>query len=193
MSPLQHYRKLHDGLSNMIESGRLTEAKIPDDYLWLVDSLAKIAGLDTESETPELVSESLSFEAVLTDAEIGQRTLDELMDSLLVTCIEGGSAHWCAGITLNERSEPPVPAAHGEKAGMPWYTVAFRARASMVVSEDEGGYHVLDREEGLKGLHILANRMPHQFQALMASKGASDAEVADCWLQCAVLGEVVYG
>ena len=33
---------LHDGLSDMIEGGRLTEAAIPDDYRWLVDSLAAL-------------------------------------------------------------------------------------------------------------------------------------------------------
>ena len=30
------YGKLHDGLSDMIEGGRLTEADIPDDYKWLI-------------------------------------------------------------------------------------------------------------------------------------------------------------
>ena len=34
------YAKLHDGLSDMIEGGRLSEADIPDDYRWLVESLA---------------------------------------------------------------------------------------------------------------------------------------------------------
>jgi predicted protein tyrosine phosphatase len=33
------YEKLHDGLSDMIEGGRLTEADIPDDYQWLVETL----------------------------------------------------------------------------------------------------------------------------------------------------------
>jgi hypothetical protein len=39
---LTGYRKLHDGLSDMIESGRLTEADCPDDYRWLVESLARL-------------------------------------------------------------------------------------------------------------------------------------------------------
>lgn len=37
------YAELHDGLSDMIESGRLTAADIPDDYEWLVESLAYLA------------------------------------------------------------------------------------------------------------------------------------------------------
>lgn len=38
------YYKLHDGLSDMIEGGRLTEEDIPDDYQWLVETLAALAG-----------------------------------------------------------------------------------------------------------------------------------------------------
>lgn len=39
----ENYEQLHDGLSNMIESGRLTEMDIPEDYTWLVESLAHLA------------------------------------------------------------------------------------------------------------------------------------------------------
>jgi hypothetical protein len=42
---LAAYGKLHDGLSEMIEEGRLREADIPDDYQWLVKQLTHIAGL----------------------------------------------------------------------------------------------------------------------------------------------------
>lgn len=44
------YRALHDGLSDMIESGRLTEADCPDDYAWLVDRLAGCGALDFVEE-----------------------------------------------------------------------------------------------------------------------------------------------
>jgi hypothetical protein len=43
---LELYRKLADGLSDMVESSRLDTDKIPDDYDWLVNLLAKIAGAD---------------------------------------------------------------------------------------------------------------------------------------------------
>ena len=45
-SRLDTYRDLADGLSDMIESGRLSESEIPDDYDWLVDTLAQIAKVD---------------------------------------------------------------------------------------------------------------------------------------------------
>lgn len=48
------YRKLADGLSDMVEGSRLSEADIPDDYQWLVETLAAIAGADPckEGEVP---------------------------------------------------------------------------------------------------------------------------------------------
>lgn len=50
---LRLYHKLHDGLSDMIEGGRLTEADIPDDYAWLVESLASVANVGPREVQPE--------------------------------------------------------------------------------------------------------------------------------------------
>jgi len=44
------YRELHDGLSNMVEEGRLTEADIPDDYQWLVEKLVDAVALGQKVE-----------------------------------------------------------------------------------------------------------------------------------------------
>ena len=46
------YEQLHDGLSDMVESGRLSEASVPEDYRWLVETLAKASG--DRPEQPEL-------------------------------------------------------------------------------------------------------------------------------------------
>jgi hypothetical protein len=40
---LEAYGVLHDRVSDMIESGRLTERTIPDDYHWLVETLAELS------------------------------------------------------------------------------------------------------------------------------------------------------
>lgn len=39
---LVHYYRLHDGLSEAIESGRLTEGVLPDDYKWLCHMLETV-------------------------------------------------------------------------------------------------------------------------------------------------------
>ncbi len=44
---LQQYQALHDGLSNMIEDGRLTYEMIPDDYDWLL--LTLLEAMDIEA------------------------------------------------------------------------------------------------------------------------------------------------
>jgi hypothetical protein len=125
----------------------------------------------------------------------GPATLEGLLDDLLVTAIEGGANHWCESITCI--GEKPKAKDYGEIEGFPWYTVAFQAGVSMLVKDGdmpgESEPVKLDREAGIRGLIALATKAPIQFGNLMRDKGCADAEVADCWLQCAVFGEVVYG
>lgn len=52
VATVQLYRRLADGLSDMIEGGRLTEGDIPDDYRWLVEHLAAIAAADPGEPAP---------------------------------------------------------------------------------------------------------------------------------------------
>ncbi len=58
------YRKLHDGLSDIIESGRLTEADCPEDFHWLVESLATLGAhpennIKTGEAIPAFVAQSI--------------------------------------------------------------------------------------------------------------------------------------
>lgn len=60
---LSLYRQLSDGLSDMIESGRLTEEEIPEDYEWLVVLLTKIVAVDpTQADEPTTTIEALRRE-----------------------------------------------------------------------------------------------------------------------------------
>jgi hypothetical protein len=49
---LAEYRALHDGLSEMVEAGRLNVAEIPDDYDWLINQLVKLAVMDPGRPSP---------------------------------------------------------------------------------------------------------------------------------------------
>lgn len=51
---LEHYYKLHDGLTNMIEGGRLTEASVPVDYRWLVTMLCQAMDKGSPGFVPEI-------------------------------------------------------------------------------------------------------------------------------------------
>lgn len=48
---LTAYRELHDGLSNMIESGRISRDNLPDDYVWLLEKMVNLAGMDSGEVT----------------------------------------------------------------------------------------------------------------------------------------------
>lgn len=48
---VREYQRLHDGLSDMIEEGRLVNSDIPDDFKWLADSLEKIGNMDGNAPT----------------------------------------------------------------------------------------------------------------------------------------------
>ena len=48
---LQRYTALHDGLSDMIEGGRLTHEMIPDDYDWLLLTLLDANGIANKAKT----------------------------------------------------------------------------------------------------------------------------------------------
>lgn len=55
MNTLQRYHALHDRLSDMIEDGRLKKADFPDDYDFLVESLADLSGLESDSNPRVLI------------------------------------------------------------------------------------------------------------------------------------------
>lgn len=49
---LHEYRYLHEFVSDMIESGRLTEDMVPDDYHALVEQLIRCIHADPERDSP---------------------------------------------------------------------------------------------------------------------------------------------
>lgn len=49
---LEAYRKLYDGLSDMVESRRVTREDIPEDYEWLIRAMLDVVALDPETPTP---------------------------------------------------------------------------------------------------------------------------------------------
>lgn len=63
LNAAQLYRQLADGLSDMIEGGRLTVGDIPDDYQWLVNLLEKIVGEDPGDQTTIEVIRSMHEDA----------------------------------------------------------------------------------------------------------------------------------
>jgi hypothetical protein len=67
------YQQLHDGLSDMIEGGRLKEADIPEDYAWLVRALEALANPKPEDDRTQAIRKH----AQATLAREGELEIDE--------------------------------------------------------------------------------------------------------------------
>lgn len=79
MDLLKRYQRLHDGLSEMVESGRLTEADIPEDYDWLVNSM--LVPLANDSAQELLAQSEESATASSTSDEVGTLSGEDLVQT----------------------------------------------------------------------------------------------------------------
>ena len=61
-------------------------------------------------------------------------------------------------------------------------------------TEDDGTYpvtHILNKEKIEKGLQLMADKYPYHFSHIVNE--GDDANTSDVFLQCCLLGELVYG
>lgn len=79
MDLLKRYQRLHDGLSEMVESGRLTEADIPEDYDWLVNSM--LVPLANDSAQELLAQPNERATASSTSDEVGTLSGEDLVQT----------------------------------------------------------------------------------------------------------------
>lgn len=127
-------------------------------------------------------------------------TPEDIAD-LMVTAIEGGSGYWLGGM----RKVTTPTDWHRKDDDMPWYSdpdfwagdfcVAVRTVDYDPVPRDDRD--PIEREQHLTpakitaGLQIMADEYPDHFADLLQDN--VDAATADVFLQCCVLGEIVYG
>lgn len=98
----------------------------------------------------------------------------DTLQSNVVAAIEGGSNYW-AHIDAGEH-----------QAGWENYlTAKFKDR------EGGGKTHRLSIDKLKKGLTVLAEKYPWHFQDIIRESG--DATTGDVLVQCALLGDIVYG
>ena len=103
----------------------------------------------------------------------------------LVSALEGGTGYWCQidnekGPNYNSKTCDRIAAGH----------------AHLLIIEDcgegdEPKTHKLDRCALDLGLRIMADKYPKHFADIVNEN--DDAETGDVLLQCALLGEIVYG
>lgn len=129
-----------------------------------------------------------------------QFKMSRVMD-LVCTAIEGG---YCS-FTIVEKVKPPElkntmdgfseymkPA---ERCVYPHVDYAFNKGGAVKFKDKYGDepdkVYTLDLESLEKGIGVFAEKVPHQFAEWL--KENDDAVTGDCYLQCCLLGDVVYG
>lgn len=117
------------------------------------------------------------------------------ISNLLVSAFEGGSNFWVHSAEAIGWTRP-------EGHRTPWYddkafvsSPDFKFKITYDDPDGEegagGGEKVIDRDAIIVGLHQMAFETPHSLGEILNDN--SDAVDADNFLQCVVLGSVVYG
>jgi hypothetical protein len=106
------------------------------------------------------------------------------------TAIEVGSGYWLSEIDWGRI---------GEVAGDSQERYAFLSTAieddddqwKLHLTDDEGKRHIMNQDKLWLGMHLMARDYPRHFDDMINDNG--DAITADIFLQCVLLGDVVYG
>jgi hypothetical protein len=113
---------------------------------------------------------------------------------LLTTAFEGGSNHWYSDLEVLDYPDGLSKDyfEHSVHTDLFWHIdVPIRAGGRLQLVDDEGDKHVLDLPALTKGFAAFSKEVPHQLRNALADGG--DAETGDCFLQCCIFGDVVYG
>lgn len=103
---------------------------------------------------------------------------DEILESTLISGLEGGSNYWCAF----EGSSPGEDYYFEKILGDGWVELTD-------INSDKT--YRLDRAKVINGLQVMLKESPNQFSNML--KGNGDAWTGDTLIQCCLLGEVIYG
>lgn len=117
----------------------------------------------------------------------------EQIANLLCSALEGGSNYWITRVLPLEpqewvfTSEPEVPYHY-------LHDYPLNPGGSLLVIDtlsDSDGVLTLDQDSVQRGLITMAEQYPRHFTDILMEE--TDALTGDIFLQCCVLGEVLYG
>jgi hypothetical protein len=120
---------------------------------------------------------------------------DDLLYDVLITAFEGGSNHW---IRVIDYVEPPGSCFRqknhpdGEEIQKYASYPLTEGGAVLIWSDDEPhNKRILDREAVRRGVNIMKTKYLRHYTEMVEEN--FDADTADVLVQCAVLGDIVYG
>lgn len=144
--------------------------------------------MNHETEAEKVVSASMGFELVVT---LDKRRVGDLLSS----AFEGGSNYW---YLIESFVKPPEVKLHtGLGEVFRHIDYALSIGGAVVVSdrkaanEDKVTITRLDWPKLREGLGVMAKKYPRHFANWLSEN--DDAETGDVFLQCCVLGDIVYG
>lgn len=112
---------------------------------------------------------------------------DQRVQDLLCCALEGGSNYWYEITAFNYPNGLTK-----DDLEYPHLELPFRG-GSLSISDIEDGEPCgeLNREACERGLQVMADKYPKHYADFLGEN--EDAETGDVFLQCALLGEIVYG
>jgi hypothetical protein len=128
---------------------------------------------------------------------------DDKISGILCTAFEGGSNYWYT--ILRYEYAPGLTAAdfreggkmQGQQYWHPCQLVPLAEGCAVVIGVigdkdgDDEKEHRLDRTALQKGIAIMREKHPKHFADWLSEN--DDADTGDCFLQCCLFGELVYG
>lgn len=107
---------------------------------------------------------------------------DRMVDDLMVTALEGGINYWCDGVTVATKPESD-------------YTYAsdvISRGGTLLIHSEEGSITLSDAslKDGIQSYCAMFGKTP---ESLFGDYGDYDAGDADCIVQLAIFGTIIFG
>lgn len=120
---------------------------------------------------------------------------DQRIAELLCCGIEGGVGYWARIVEYIKPTGELFKWCGDDSGGFPHIQYPMSEGGAVIFcdaeDEDEKPCWRLDREALIKGIKIMAEKYPIHFGDFMREH--DDAETGDVFVQCCVLGEIVFG
>ena len=121
---------------------------------------------------------------VMTNIIIEVTVPKETVIDVITTGIEQGIGYWATDVDKGSLGEIPMI----EKPYTPYYGNFEHPNWELKITEEGGEIHTLTKEKVAKGFSAL-----HPTRLANLLSGDYDCIDADCFIQCALFGSVIYG
>lgn len=172
-------KAVQDRLLDVLIDAGVNFKLLPDEQTQAIRKLLNKGHTEGKEEKKDYTILHCGFNVVVKDEDI---------DDIMVSALEGGITYWC------DRAEVV-----GEYLGEYASEQISRGGTLKLHDSEEGGYKELTKEKFLQGLRLYLSRpqvgdfLEFVDRKLRIDPGYADAEVADCIIQYAVFGDVIYG